>query len=276
MSTSKILTTDRLSESDDSSQRSLVRIRQRFGHTAIRLIVAAFLIVGLTRTSAAGLITSPAGIPSPSVIDFSQFVGMGYNFTFGPTQIGGLVAHDVVFTAAPAGGGNSGLGAVLGDGGYGLASNGNWSTGPGGNAYTGLDADSGSMTYTINDGLVSGVGGFINYVPDAGFGPTLIEALAADGITVLESYVLNTDAPISTPGGIDDGEFRGILRATADIGGFRVSGGYVVLDNFTFGGQAAVQPVPEPSSLALCTVLGIAGAVARFKRRRAERRLESV
>ena len=42
------------------------------------------------------------------------------------------------------------------------------------------------------------------------------------------------------------------------------------------GPGGGAQPVPEPSSFALCLVLGVTGAVARFKRRRAERRLESV
>ncbi len=121
------------------------------------------------------------------------------------------------------------------------------------------------MTFTFNDGLVSGVGGFINYAP--GFASALIEALAADGITILESYVLNLDAPISTPGGVDDGAFRGILRATADIGAFRVSNGYVVLDDLTFGG-GGTQSVPEPSSLAMLGVAGLIGAVRRYRQRR--------
>lgn len=42
------------------------------------------------------------------------------------------------------------------------------------------------------------------------------------------------------------------------------------------GGGGGAQPVPEPSSLALGAVMGVAGVVARFKRRRADRQLESV
>src|SRR5262249_42192306 len=155
---------------------------------------------------------------------------MGYNQTFGPTQIGGLVGAEVVFTANPAGGGNSGQGSVLGQGSYGLANNGSWG---GAQTYSGLDANVGAMTYTFAN-PVSGVAGFINYVRNVGCGPTIIEALATDGTTVLESYVLNPAAPISTPGGFNAGDFRGIHRDSSDIGAFRVSGGFVVLDDLRF------------------------------------------
>lgn len=238
-----------------------------------KFLIAATTLVALVtggRLAQAAIITSEASVSGATVIDFSQFAGGGYNFTFGPTQIGGVVGSDVVFTAAPGGGGNSGDGSVLGDGSYGLSENGSWDTGPGGDAYTGLDSDTGHMTYTFNDGPVSAVGGFINYVPDAGYSSAIIEVLAVDGMTVLESYVLNTDAPISTPGGSNAGSFRGISRAVADIGAFRVRNAYIVLDDLRFG-SSGVQPVPEPASLAIFGV----GALGLFIARRRGRQGKS-
>jgi PEP-CTERM motif len=105
------------------------------------------------------------------------------------------------------------------------------------------------MTYTFNDALVSNVGGFMNYAPENGPN-VLIEVLAADHITVLESYDLTLLAPIVTPGGANAGAFRGITRASADIGALRVSNQYAVLDNLTFHGSA-VTAVPEPATMTL-------------------------
>ncbi len=45
---------------------------------------------------------------------------------------------------------------------------------------------------------------------------------------------------------------------------------------FVAADPAAAQPVPEPSSLALCAVLGVAGAVKRIKRRRQLQRAVTV
>ncbi|MBO0699199.1 MAG: hypothetical protein J2P46_12455 [Zavarzinella sp.] len=213
------------------------------------LLVLALLGIGLAGPSHASMITSSAQINGPTVIDFEQFHGNRY-VTGGPTQVGGSVGLDVVFTSTY---GQS----VLGDWGYGLASNGGWS---GADAYTGLNTGTGSMTFTFNSGPVQSVGGFMNYAP--GFGPdVLIEALATDGVTVLESYNLSAEAPISTPGGSDAGAFRGISRATADIGAFRVSNQYVVLDDLTFGGSPATNATPAPPALvlALTGVMGLGG-----------------
>jgi hypothetical protein len=60
---------------------------------------------------------------------------------------------------------------------------------------------------------------------------------------ILESHVLNREAPISTPFLFNAGAFRGIRRAQADIAGFRISNSYVVLDDLAFSSSAT--PVPD-------------------------------
>ena len=220
------------------------------------------ILLSMPAIARADLISSVSGISS-TVIDFEQFAGTGYNFTFGPVQIGGVVGMDVVFTANPAGRGISGSGSVLGSGTYGLGANGEW----GGNqTYSGLDSSAGWMTYTFVSDPVARVGGFLNYAPGAGPDVT-IEALDAAGNT-LESYRLPQVAPIDTPGGLNAGAFRGISRASADIAAFRVSNQFVVLDNLTF----SAAPVPEPSTLVLLASGGLALFGRRARRRAQSRR----
>jgi hypothetical protein len=211
------------------------------------------ILLSVPAIARADLIRGVTGA-SATVIDFDEFAGIGYNFTFGPVQIGDSVGKDVVFTANPFGRGISGSGSVLGSGNYGLGPNGEWGDNQ---TYSGLDSNGGWMTYTFNSGPVASVGGFLNYAPGTGTEVT-IEALDAAGHT-LESYLLGQVAPILTPGGLNAGAFRGISRASADIAAFRVSNQFVVLDNLTF----SAAPVPEPSTL----VLLASGALALFGRR---------
>jgi hypothetical protein len=68
------------------------------------------------------------------------------------------------------------------------------------------------------------------------------------------------------------GNFVGIERPTADIGGFKIqatagSNGFTI-DDFTFGGASASTGTPEPGSLALLG-FGLI-AIARLKTRRAK------
>jgi hypothetical protein len=201
----------------------------------------------------AALITSAAEVPGPAtVIDFSQFTTLV--FTAGPVQIGGLVGEDVVWTATNPG---AGIG-TRGFPGYGLGANGFWNVGRGG--FTGLNAGIGTMTYTFNSGPVSDVGALLNYVP--GGSDVIIAALDAGG-NVLESYNISALAPISTPGQTNQGGFRGIVRADADIARFTVSNATVALDDLTFS-----RVVPEPSALTLLGLGGLGLAGYAWRRRK--------
>ncbi|HZZ79980.1 MAG TPA: hypothetical protein VFE62_15785, partial [Gemmataceae bacterium] len=183
------------------------------------------MVLVLASYAKATLVTSVGTFgPSTTVVDFSQF-SSPFSFGPGPVQVGGLVGLDIQWASS-----NSAVqgGAVIGNSVYNIVPNGSWNTGRVG--YVGLNAPSGTMTLTLTS-PVSEVGALVNY--SAGLGPDVtIAALAFDG-SILESYDLNTSAPISTPGGVNVGGFRGIERGSADIYGFQVANSAVVLDDFT-------------------------------------------
>lgn len=198
-----------------------------------------------TSQSQAALITSASGISSPTVIDFSD---KGQQFTTGPTQVGGLVGQDVVFTASGPSGGFS-------YDGYGLVANGTWGSGM---TYAFIDnGDGASIRFAFNSGLVSAVGGFLNYAPGYS-GELLIRALDTN-FNVLEEYNINQLAAISTPGELNGGAFRGISRANADIYAFELVGGVGVIDDLTF----SAVPVPAAVWLFGSGLMGLVGMARR-------------
>jgi len=96
----------------------------------------------------------------------------------------------------------------------------------------------------------------MNYAP--GFGTPVIRALDAGG-NELESYDLSVLAPISTPSGINEGAFRGIQRASADIRFFEIDGSFLLVNSLTTG-DPGTTVIPVPASLPLMA----SGLVALF------------
>jgi len=150
----------------------------------------------------------------------------------------------------------SGESVWYGDSSFGLSSNGSWNNFAWVGGYCGSD----SCTATIDlGGSFSSVGGFMNYATP-GYGSAVISAIAADGVTVLESYALDIQAPIATSG-TNDGAFRGIARSGSDIAFFRLSGSYLIAHDIT------IAAVPEPETYAMLLAgLGVMGAVARRRK----------
>ena len=111
-------------------------------------------MLALSTNAGAILITSSGSLPSPTVVDFSQFSGT-FIFSTGPIQIGSLVGENIVWqTNQPSGT------TVIGDPSFGLGNNGTWDSGR--NGYTALNLETGYMDYLFSN-PVNGVGGFMSY-----------------------------------------------------------------------------------------------------------------
>jgi hypothetical protein len=219
------------------------------------VLSACMVSFALTGPAAANLITSEAAFSgSAQVIDFNGF-GPGFTTITGALPIGSASTGNITLSG-------TGETRVIGTGNFGLAENGLWTDAKSGYVAAGGSTVSGGGSLTFHfDEPVKAVGGFMNY----GLPPALplftIAALAGDG-SVLESYDINLFAPINTPGGINEGAFRGIVRDKADIASFRLSGAGFVLDDLTFAA------IPEPGTmfLVLLGAVNLVGAILRQRR----------
>jgi hypothetical protein len=186
--------------------------------------------------------TTNAGYTGPG-LNLSAFANGNYNFTFGPIQVDGYT-----FTAAPGGGGNSGNGSVVGQGGYGLNSNGSFG---GAAVYIGVDSGTGYAQLIRNAGPVKEIGFFMNYAPRVG-DPATISALDVNG-NVFASYDLTTLAPISTPGGFNAFVFRGFRNLTQpDWMCWRVGALNNMNQKKGIFRQKSIRQGPIPARWALC------------------------
>jgi hypothetical protein len=220
-------------------------------------VLVGILVLFLAATVHADLLTSNT-IVNPTVIDFSQFTGANQQINIpglNQVPIGGLVNADVNALT----GGNSQL--SLFNGTWNLGSNGEWDSGRTGFAAA-TTADPTDITNPttlafIFNTPVSSVGAFMNDAPNT-FPGLFIFAYDSNG-TTLEVYNIWADGVITTPGGINDGVFRGISRPTADIWSFSINGYRPAIDDLAFGYSGAA-PVPEPASILLfgtgCVALG--------------------
>ena len=206
-------------------------------------IVALFVLIccGASRPAQADtLLTSSSSITSPAVIDFSAF-GPGYTYTSGPVNLGSGVTWSSTTSESGIG---SGTYVLL----SGANSNGVWDS----NLHdVNLGGFPGTMTLTFS-APVSAVGAFMNYAPCAVCADVTIDAF--DGSTSLGSFDINLLAPISTPGGVDQGAFRGISVDSPEITSFTVSNSAVIFTDLTFGSAAPI-PAPEPETIVLLAVV---------------------
>lgn len=131
---------------------------------------------------------------------------------------------------------------------FGLSDNGNWNNPAGSFGLIGINS---ATAYFILDlgAAYASVGVFMNYPIPLGNGGPVLSALAADGVTILESYNIHSLAPISTPNAVNAGAFRGIARSSADIRYLQVASGFAAVHSITVAPSATA--VPEPGTLFL-------------------------
>ena len=217
--------------------------------------VVATALALATPARSTTLLVSAVGYSGPN-FTIPAFYADPKNFLYftGPLSLGNGIS---IKSDAPL---QSDIG-VIGASGYGLNTNGNIIN----SQYIGLDDGKSTMTITFSNPVASfGLG--VNYavnadgtIPDtiagnAGNDP-VISAYDA-GNALIASYDLRTLAPISTPNGIDQFQFRGISSTGALISSFQMSGAFIV-------GQAQLA-VPEPATwVLLLGGLGAAICVAR-------------
>lgn len=228
-----------------------------------KLWVAGLVAVALGAASTAGAtpITTTAAFSGTieGVIDFSQFAGcVAYGSPPCQNQdVGGLVGEPVLFTGT-----NGFLGASLYNAGFGLGGNGSWDSGR--NGYVGINNQQGGVgifaEFEFASGI-SGIGGLLNYAPGEGGSPVM--EIYGAGHNLLETVDISVFAPISTPGQLNAGAFRGFNRSSNDIFFVRFTDGFIVLDDLTFARSSVV---PEPATLAMLAIGLFSLSVVRKRR----------
>jgi hypothetical protein len=240
----------------------------------LRLLATALIPLCLSHGA---IITDSSQIPSPTrTINFVDFASPLDTYTQGPLEVATGLGFSVVYSSTNPDGG------YVGSASYDLGVNGQWG---GSQTYASVNfdlfgGDAYSMVFKFSLPMRA-VAALMNYrVPtqeeiDLGivYADVIIEALDSGG-TILESYNLNQEAPISTPGGSNVGAIRGILRGSADIYGFRLSNAGVLLTDLTLsadefppieGNPPLGGDIPEPGTWML---VGAGLASAAFLRRR--------
>jgi hypothetical protein len=221
-------------------------------------IVSCILL--LPRSACAVLVaTPPAAAP---LIDFAQFAPIGrIGFSGGepPFVIDALPSEDVLMRAVA---GPGTVAIILGnhtppahpDNSYYLNTNGHWGPGRAGFLATGGSTQVHTIRIEFEGGPVSSVGGLFNY--SFPFMPTASISALDENLAVIEQYTINEVAPISTPGLVDAGEFRGITRSQNDIYAMQITGNFVVVDDIRFF------RIPEPRAI-LLSALAVSLLIAR-------------
>ena len=221
--------------------------------------IVCVLSLATLRVSHAELITQASQITSVDATITFNYPPREYEGV-GPVQVGSEIGEDIVWNS-------SNPRAVANfTGYYGLGGNGFWQR-DNGDGFIGVNRDDAAMLLKFNSGMVGEVGGFINYGPEIGW-DAIIEAYDDNG-TLLESYDLPYDAPISTPGEQNGGAFRGIKRPTDDIRYLLFYGAYLVADDVVFHRTGVTPDVPEPGALLTgVSLLGMTGLALRRRARR--------
>ncbi len=213
-------------------------------------VLAAIVLAGFSQCAEAATVTTN---------NFVDPASYGFDVRSSPHTPGPVTfaIGDVIATYT-----SSYYSSVIGyDGIYGLGDNNYW-VGRGG--YAGVNTSSDTLRFTF-DKAVAAVGGFVNYSPSR-FGDAVLRIFGA-GNTLLETFNLTTDAPVSTPLEVNGGAFRGFTRENADIFAFEVSGAFAVIDDLTISGISntpATVPLPASMPLLASTV----GGLALLRRRR--------
>ena len=211
--------------------------------------VASLLLTLSARVDAQSLLTSPLG--GGFATSFGTACPTGT--CVGPVPIlVGTGAHEVTIASMY-------TNYLIGSGTYSLGDNGvitggYWAT---------VGASEGFLTFDFESPVTS-VGGMMSYGTGPGSGTPWLSAW--NGSVLLGEWNLAIEAPINTPGGTNQLEFRGVEYA-GGITRLQLSGGHLVTRDLQVTTEAAA--VPEPETLALLALGGLTMALTPRRRRTA-------